>query len=259
MILLSGLWLQNMTSPEVEEYIKRDDRIIIPVGSVEQHGNFAALGTDSYVSQCLAEDGSERTKVVIAAPLWYGWAPHHLVRKGTVSIRPEILIELLYDVIGSLSLHGFKKLLVINGHRIVNIPWMQIAAQKAQEEFNVKIVLFDPAYMSKELTRKDPDFRQVGHAEEIEISHMLYKYPELVQLDKARDNAVEDSDLYHVDPSKELDTLCYVPSTSAHQLKTLEETGDTITGRPTEATSDKGRKYHEYLLNHLVKVLEDLK
>lgn len=255
---LNGLWLQNMTSPEVEKYLEKDGRIIIPVGSVEQHGNFAALGTDSYVAQCLAEDGSAKTKVVIAPPLWYGWAPHHLVRKGTVSIRPEILIELLYDVIRSLSIYGFKKFLVINGHRIVNISWMQIAAQKAQEDLKVKVVLFDPAYMSKELIRKDPDFGQVGHADEIEISHMLYKYPELVQIDKAVDNPVEDPFLYHVDPSKELDTLCYVPSTFEHQLEMLEKTGDTIIGKPSEASVEKGKKYHEYLLDRLVKALEDL-
>jgi creatinine amidohydrolase len=248
-----------MTSPEVEEYLKEDDRIIIPVGSVEQHGNFAALGTDSYVSQCLAEDGSKRTGVMIASPLWYGWAPHHLVRKGTVSIRPEILIELLIDILSSLSKHGFKNFVIINGHRIVNIPWMQIAAQKAQADLGVKIMIFDPAYMSKELTREDPDFNQVGHADEIEISQMIYKYPDLVQLDKASDNPSVDDYLYHVDPASLLDTLCYVPSTAGHQTETLKKTGDTITGRPTEATAEKGRKYHEYLVKHLVEVLEKIK
>jgi creatinine amidohydrolase len=255
---MPGLWLQNFKWIDVQEYLKKDDRIIIPWGSTEQHGRFAPLGTDTYSAISIAEDASSRTGVLIAPPVWYGWSPHHLVAPGTVSVRPEVLAEMLYDVIKSLAKHGFKKFVVINGHRIVNIPWMQIAAERAQRELGVRVVIFDPAYMSKEIVDR-LGFGPVGHAEEIEISQMLYKYPELVELSMARDNPPKDKPLYHVDPRSPKDTLCYVPSTERDMRAIYEATGDYITGRPTKASKEKGREYHEYLVNRLIEVLDALK
>ena len=110
---MSGSWLYEMSWSEVEEYLKGgDDRIIIPVGSTEQHGRFAPLGTDTLVAIALAEDASAKTGVLIAPPLWFGWSPHHLVRPGTISIRAEVLIEALCDIIRSLAKHGFKKFVI---------------------------------------------------------------------------------------------------------------------------------------------------
>ncbi|RLF82208.1 creatininase family protein [Thermococci archaeon] len=255
---MPGSWLYEMSWSEVEEYLKRDDRIILPIGSTEQHGKFAPLGTDTLAAIALAEDASAQTGVLIAPPLWFGWSPHHLVRPGTITIRAEVLIEVLYDIIRSLAKHGFKKFVVINGHRIVNISWMQIAAERAQRELKVKVVIFDPAYMSKGICDK-LGFGPVGHAEEIEISHMVYKYPNLVKLEKARDYAPEEKSLYHVDPRDPRDTLCYVPSTEDDMKALIEASGDSITGRPTLSSAEKGKKYHEHLVSRLIEVLEMLK
>jgi len=255
---LPALWLHEMKWPDVLKYLENDDRIIIPWGSTEQHGKFAPLGTDTLAAIALAEDASAKTGVVIAPPMWFGWSPHHLVRPGTISVRAEVLIEVLYDVIKSLAKHGFKKFVVINGHRIVNIPWMQIAAERAQRELKVKVVIFDPAYMSKEIADK-LGFGPVGHAEEIEISHMLYKYPQLIDLSKAKDYVPKEKPLYHVDPRDPRDTLCYVPSTEEDMKSLIEASGDSIVGRPTRSSAEKGKKYHEYLVSRLVEVLNMLK
>jgi len=254
----SPIWLHELKWTDVEEYLRHDDRIMIPWGSTEQHGRFAPLGTDTLSAIALAEDASRETGVIITPPMWYGWSPHHLVRPGTISIRGEVLIEVLYDVVKSLAKHGFRKFVIINGHRIVNVPWMQIAAERAQRELKVKAVIFDPAYMSKEIVDK-LGFGPVGHAEEIEISQMLYKYPHLVDLSKAKDYAPEEKPLYHVDPRDPRDTLCYVPSTEDDMRRLIESSGDSITGRPTQSSAEKGKKYHEYLVSRLIEVLEMLK
>jgi creatinine amidohydrolase len=251
-------WLQEKSWQDVEEYLKKDDRIIIPVGSTEQHGTFAALGTDTYVASTLAEDASDKTGVLVTPPVWYGWSPHHLARPGTVSVRAEVLIELLSDMIESLASHGFKNFVVINGHRIVNISWMQIAAERAQRENQVKVAIFDPAFMSKEIS-KELGFGPIGHAEEIEISHMLYRYPELVDIEKAKDNPKKDEPLYHLDPHDPRDTLCYVPATLEDMLGTYEATGDTVGGCPTQSSAEKGKKYHDHVVGRLVQVLDMLK
>jgi creatinine amidohydrolase len=251
-------WLQEKSWKDIERYLESDDRIILPVGSTEQHGRFAPLGTDTYVAAALAEDGARQAGVLSAPPLWFGWSPHHLVCPGTISVRAEILVEVFYDAVQSLSTHGFKKFVFLNGHRIVNISWMQIAAERAQRNLHVRAVIFDPAYMSKEIVGK-LGFGPIGHAEEIEISHMLYRHPDLVHLEAAIDNPHREKPFYHLDPLDSRDTLCYVPATREDLQMVLEKTGDTVGGCPTEASAEKGKTYHDHLVRRLVQVLEGLR
>ena len=249
------VWLYELRWPEVQEYLRKDNRIMLPIGSTEQHGKHAPLGTDSLLAIALAEDASDLTGVLIAPPLWFGWSPHHMVAPGTISLRPEVLIELIYDVISSLSRHGFKNFVLINGHRLANIPWMQIVAERAQRNLKVKVVIFDPLYMSLDL-RKEVKFGPFGHADDMETSHLLYKYPELVRLDQAKDYIPET--VVYADPLVPKDTLCYVPSTEEGMRKILEQTGDIIIGTPSQASNEKGKIYHEHLVKRLVELLQSL-
>ncbi len=252
---MKTLWLQEQSWQDVAQYLETDDRIIIPVGSTEQHGCFAPLGTDTLAAVAVAEDASAGTGVLVSPPMWFGWSPHHLVKPGTISIRAEILIEVLFDVVQSLTVHGFKKFVVVNGHRIVNISWMQIAAERAQRELKVQVAIFDLAYMSKEVSPK-LGFGPIGHGEDIEISHMLYRHAELVEIEKARDNPHQSRPLYHLDPQDTRDTLCYVPATREDLQAVSDKTGDTVSGYPTRSSSEKGEAYHCHLVGRLEEVLK---
>ncbi len=254
---MTAFWLQQKSWQDVASYLQNDDRILVPVGSTEQHGVFAALGTDTYVAIALAEDASAGTGVAVCPPLWFGWSPHHMVNPGTVTIRAEVLIEFAFDMLASLAEHGFKNFVLVNGHRIVNISWMQIAAERAQRRLGVKVAIFDPAYMSKEIVGR-LEFGPIGHAEDIEISHMLYRHPELVHLRHATDNPRREKTLYHLDPHDPRDTLCYVPATRGDLAAVRQKTGDAIGGRPTRASAEKGRIYHEHLVARLVQVLSQM-
>lgn len=250
------LW--EMTWEEVKEAVEVSNGIIIiPVGSTEQHGRHLPLGTDTMVAISLADEASKRTETVMAPPVWTGWSPHHMVLPGTITIRPQILIELLFDIISSLSKHGFARFIVINGHRIVNIPWMQIAAQSAQEKLGVKVKLFDPAYMSKEIV-KELGWGLIGHGEEIETSHMMVIHPDLVYEEKMVDAPQKETPLYWVDPRVEFDTLCYVPSTLEIMKEHAEKSGG-ISGKTKGASYDKGKRYHEHLIKRLIEVIKGLK
>lgn len=253
---MSVWWQENSWQEFRERHGQSGDVAIIPVGSTEQHGPHLPLGTDTMVAMMVAEDAAALTNTIVAPPMWFGWSPHHMVLPGTITIRPEILIEVLYDVIQSLKAHGFTKFVVINGHRIVNIPWMQIAAERAQRVLGVKVVLFDPAYMSKEIIAK-LEYGPVGHAEEIETSHMLYKHPEWVHLEKAVDNPHPKHELYSVDPAFTGDTLCYVPSTINDMRRSADIAGGT-TGCPKKSCSEKGREYHDHLVANMVRVIKNL-
>lgn len=249
--------LETKSWPEAQEAIAKSGGVaIVPIGSVEQHSLHLPLGTDSYVAITLAEDAGEQTGAVVTPPLWFGWSPHHMVRPGTITIRPEALIDLTYDIIASLAAHGLKKIILINGHRIVNVVWMQICAERAQRELGVTIKIFDPAYMSKDIVGP-LGFGPVGHAEEVETSHMMYKFPDLVHLERAKDNPIKETPLYSVDPTYTHDTLCYVPSSYEHALKNAEVAGG-VTGEPSKADAEKGRIYHEHLIKNLVTVVKAL-
>ena len=255
----SGLnvWLQEMGWQEVQQF--RDDGgilAIIPVGSAEQHGYQLPVGTDSMVAIKLAQDAAQQTNAIVTPPLWFGWSPHHLALPGTITIRPQILIEMLFDVLSSLATHGFNRFVIVNGHRIANIPWLQICAEKAQRELGIKVALYDPAYMSREIADR-LGFGEVGHAEEIETSHMLHIMPYLVRMDKVRDYLSSERKLYHVDPRISKDTLCYVPGTTRDLEKTADESGG-VSGRPGLATAEKGKQLHEHLVARLVEVITEL-
>ncbi|HLC06113.1 MAG TPA: creatininase family protein [Anaerolineales bacterium] len=249
-------WLQEMRWPEVREYLAKKDIILIPVGSTEQHARHAPLGTDTMIAIRLAEDACQRTGVISAPPLWFGWSPHHMVLPGTISIRATVLQDLLFDAIQSLAHHGFAHFVVVNGHRITNIPWIQLAAQRAQDELKVQVAIYDPGYMEKEIA-DELGFGPLGHAEELETSQLLYLFPEMVDLTQAVDSPSHARTLYQVDPRYPGDTLCYVPSTLEQMQAIAEQTGGS-TGQPSKSDASSGARLHQHLVDRLVQVIAAL-
>jgi creatinine amidohydrolase len=253
-----SVWLQDLTWQEVKDRIvEAEGTVIVPVGSTEQHGPHLPVGTDTYVAVALAGAGAERTGALAAPPLWFGWSPHHMVLPGTITVRPEVLVELGFDVVRSLSRHGLDKFVMINGHRIVNVTWLQMVGERAKRELGVKYVIFDPAYMSKSLA-DEMGWGPVGHAEEIEGSHMWHCYPDLVKMDRAVDNPHPVRPLYSVDPRFGGDTLCYVPSSKEEMAPSVAAAGGT-TGEPSKASAEGGRRYHEHLVDRLTQVIAALR
>ena len=180
-----------------------------------------------------------------------------MVLPGTITVRPEVLVEIGFDIVHSLYRHGFDKFVMINGHRIVNVTWLQIMGERAKRELGVKFVIFDPAFMSKSIS-DEMGWGPVGHAEEIECSHMRHCYPELVKMERAVDNPHPDRALYHVDPRYSGDTLCYVPSSEKEMAPSATAAGGT-TGEPSKSSAEGGRRYHEHLVDRLVEVISALR
>jgi creatinine amidohydrolase len=108
--------LADLSWDEVEAYLKKDDRVVLPFGSNEQHGRLGPLGTDAYIPQALGEALAEATGTVCAPCLAYGVSEHHMEFPGTVSIGPRPYIDFVADLVESLYRHGFRRVFVINGH-----------------------------------------------------------------------------------------------------------------------------------------------
>lgn len=183
--MMKTIWLNEMSWTDVEEYLKTSDVVLIPIGSTEQHGPALPLGLDTYVAITLAEDAAKKTSVLVTPPMWFGDSPHHLAFPGTISIKTETLVEYVKDVIRSLVKHGFKKIVIVNGHKVTNLDALHSATRNLKEfEFpDVFMAVIDPIKIGVDVANKVKESKE-HHSGELEASHMLYKYPQLVKVDK---------------------------------------------------------------------------
>jgi len=116
--------LEEMNWMDVEEYLKRDDRIIVIIGACEQHG-YLSLLTDAKIPQALADAATQQTGVLIAPPLNFGISPYFSEYPGTISLQTHTLLHVVEDIIHSLYHSGFRRILFLNGHG-GNQPAMQM-------------------------------------------------------------------------------------------------------------------------------------
>ena len=107
--------IAEMTWMQVEEYLQKDDRCVLPLGSTEQHA-YISLATDSILSERLALDAAEPLGIPVFPVLAYGITPYFMSYPGTVTISPNTYEQLLQEILGSIHKHGFRRILVLNGH-----------------------------------------------------------------------------------------------------------------------------------------------
>lgn len=108
--------LRFLTWQDIEEYLKKDDRIILPLGSTEQHGPRAVFGTDHLIPEAIGKEVANKTNTMVAPTMAYGMSVHHIEFKGTVTLRPSTMMHLFRDLLWSFQQSGFKRVLILNGH-----------------------------------------------------------------------------------------------------------------------------------------------
>src|SRR3954447_26999723 len=90
-----------------------------PPGAVEQHGPHLPLDTDSFSAFAIAVRAAalvERFPALVLPPIWWGLSPYWMVFPGTLTLRPETLLDVIEDLSRSVAQHGFRKLVILNGH-----------------------------------------------------------------------------------------------------------------------------------------------
>lgn len=241
---------------DIKDYLSEKTTIILPIGSVEQHGKHLPLGTVSILSQDIAIDLAKETDSLIASPIWYGWAPHHMAYPGTVTLRPETLTQLVEDILNSLIFHGFKKIIIVNGHREANLAPLKIALSRVRNRTGAFIGIADPFYINavagKELSDVKPG--GIGHAEELETSVMYNRHPELCSPDKAVNNIPKRHNKYlQHDPNVFGDKIL-TASDVYHYKAATNNVG--VMGDASTASAEKGEEYQKRMVNNLVEFLK---
>jgi creatinine amidohydrolase len=116
---------------QVEEYLARDDRIVLPIGSTEQHG-YLSLETDNILAEGVAVEGAEPLGVLVLPVLPYGLTPAFAAYPGSPSLRFATYAALLRDLLDSLHGQGFRRFLLVNGHG-GNVPAAGLVREWAME------------------------------------------------------------------------------------------------------------------------------
>jgi len=179
------LVLQDLTWVDVQEYLKSNDMIIIPIGSTEQHGPHLPLGTDYYTALEVSKKISEKTGIVVAPVILSGYSIYHSGFPGTLSLKPETMEQVLFENIEMLRKYGFKRFMFFNGHGGNNIIQSKVIHRVNQ---NTEAVAVSIGYGSSLQKRKEIDKEEDffdWHAGKKETSIMLYLFPQLVNMERA--------------------------------------------------------------------------
>src|SRR6204780_4324291 len=100
---------------QIEEYLRRDDRVVLPTGSTEQHGS-PSLGTAAILPEGVAVEAAEPLGIPVLPALPFGMAPYFAAFPGSMSLRMTTYIEVLRDLLDGLAGQGFRRIAVVNGH-----------------------------------------------------------------------------------------------------------------------------------------------
>jgi creatinine amidohydrolase len=121
----------------VEEYLKRDDRGLLPLGSTEQHC-YLSLSADSILSERIAAEAAEPLGVPVFPVLAYGITPYFRAFPGTITLRVETYLSILRDILDAMAEQGFKRILIVNGHG-GNTPAQSLAAEWMADHSGIRI------------------------------------------------------------------------------------------------------------------------
>lgn len=107
--------VHDMSWLDMEAYLRKDDRVVVPLGSLEQHA-YLSLGVDNILSQRVAEEAAKPLGVPVMPGLSYGLTPYQTAWPGTITLRMDTYLSVVRDLMDGLSRQGFRRILFVNGH-----------------------------------------------------------------------------------------------------------------------------------------------
>jgi creatinine amidohydrolase len=176
----------RLTWAEMNDAIAMQKVILLPTGSTEQHGRHLPLDVDVFLAEsvCLEVGRRAPDKVLVLPPIAYGLNLHHIDFPGTIHIEPEVFIAFGLNITKSVAYHGFKKILLVNGHGS-NTPLIDLIARKTVLETASLCAAMGYFPLAMDAFNQVKDTAVMAHADEFETSLYLHLAPERVQMDKA--------------------------------------------------------------------------
>lgn len=240
----------RLTWEEMNEAIAMQKAVILPTGSTEQHGRHLPLEVDAFLTESICLEVGRRVpdRVLVLPPISYGLNLHHIDFPGTIHIEPEVFIAFCLNITKSVAYHGFKKILIVNGHGS-NGPLVNLIARKTVLATESLCAAVGYSSLAMEAFNQVRDTEVIAHSDEFETSLYLYLAAERVQMDKA----VAGSDVTGKYMSSD--------STSGYPVRFNDFWGrwtkSGVHGDPTAATAEKGKIIFEAAVSGLIEVVDE--
>ncbi|MBI2087930.1 MAG: creatininase family protein [Deltaproteobacteria bacterium] len=224
--------LLKMTQPEAEAILKRSGLVILPMGSVEQHGPHLPCGTDYLASLAIGKKVAEKVDGLLLPFCPIGVTPFHMSFAGTLSLKPQTFIAVVEDICESVVRHGAKKIVFLNWHE-GNTSAMNLAAVSVQQRHPARVLVVQACYIAHELFGKECG---LTHGGEIEVLPILAYDSSLVHLERATNPSPPER-------ARRIDSLRRGRAAYPF-LKDIRELAPTgWYGEPGKATPEKAREF----------------
>jgi creatinine amidohydrolase len=221
----------ELTQPEIAAQLQKHPLVVLPAGSVEQHGPHLPAGTDSFAANTIAHEVAERMDGLVLPGPQLGVTPMHMPFEGTITLTPETYMRVVTETCSSTAKHGAKYLLILNWHE-GNIASLSIAAEELHRTHVMTVLTVQACYVAADLFGHECN--GLTHGGEIEALAVLAHRPDLVHLDRIGNS----SDLTHGSRMDKLRrTKSYQPVLT--DIRSIAPTG--WYGTPQKATAERGR------------------
>ncbi|HLU82053.1 MAG TPA: creatininase family protein [Trueperaceae bacterium] len=253
---------EKMSWPEIDEAAVAGKVVIIPAATLEDHGRHLPVDTDVVLAEGVCSAAARRIpdEVVVLPPITHGYSPHHIDFPGTITINWKTFVDYVLDVTRSLVHHGFRKILLVNGHGS-NRPVLDMAARLTVIEHphaHCGALSWWELTKVREVFATMRESEWVAHACELETSVYLALDPDHVNMDKAeKDTSFNKSPHFWSD-------LAGAPPAGYRNAVGLTEFWSTVTrdgvkGDPTYATAAKGQALLDAAADELVAIIREFR
>jgi creatinine amidohydrolase len=246
--MLPSRYFIELTQPEIAAQLKANPLVILPAGSVEQHGPHLPTGTDIFAANAISAAVAERMDGLVLPTTPFGVTPMHMPFEGTITFTPDTYMRVVTETCVSTAKHGAKRLLILNWHE-GNIPSLAIAAESLHRDHGMSVLTVQACYVAEELYGKTCS--GLTHGGEIEALAVLAFRPELVHLDRV-DYSSDHSHGHKWDKLRR--TRSYQPVLT--DIRTIAATG--WFGSPQHATAGRGTRMLAEIADAIVREATDI-
>jgi creatinine amidohydrolase len=248
-----------LTWPEINDSVGMNKVVVLPVGSTEQHGHHLPLDVDAKLASRVADEAGRRSPedMLILPPVAYGYTHHVMDFPGTINIEPSTFVRFLVDIAKSVAYHGFKRIVIVNGHGS-NHPLVEQAGRQAILQTDALCLTLSWWQLVAEYWNKEVRTSTVpggcAHACELETSMYLHVDGGNVRTDRIR-GAIADyvklpgASKWHYSDL----TAANGPVTLVEWTSSYTETGSF--GEPEKATPEKGRFVFEHAVTRFIEMV----
>jgi creatinine amidohydrolase len=245
-----------LTWEEINEAVALRKVVVLPIGATEQHGPHLPLETDTRQVRTLSLEAATRAPedMLVMPEVAYGYTHHVMDFPGTVNIEPSTFIRLLIDIGRSVAYHGFRRIIMINGHGS-NMPLVEVAARQVSLQTDAVCMSLGWWQLAGKYWNsiRDSPVGGCAHACELETSLYWHVDAEGVRTDRINGYIpsymkVPGADKWHY---RDI-TLGSGPAGIMDWTSSFSETGSN--GLPGYATPDKGRLLYEHIVGELIEL-----